>query len=515
MQAWLRRPSAAAWGAALLLIASPAAAGAQEAADPLAGFDAYVAEAARAWGVPGLAVAVVKGDSVVFAKGYGTRTAGRDEPVDEHTLFAVGSTTKAFTVAALATLADSGRVRWDAPAREYLPQWELRDPYVRQELQVRDLVTHRSGVEANDFLWLLGYPRAELMRRMRHLPQASSLRSRYAYNNLMYMVAGEVAAAAAGRPWEALVQERFLAPLGMERTTPTLAGARGRPNVATPHLREDDRVQAIEYRDIDNIAAAGSMMSSVSDMARWIRFQLDSARVDGRRLISARAHAETFRPQFVVPIESFYPAARRAGVRSAQYGLGWFLHEYRGRPVAMHTGSIDGMSAIVGLLPEERVGVVVLANLDHAEVRHALMYRVFDAYLGGAPTDWSRAFLEVYGGAAGQERAARAALDAGRSPNTRPSLPLDGYAGSYADSLYGRLSIRREGRGLVATLGPTVTGDLSHYGYDTFRVRWREPGASDNLVVFILGPTGTPTGATILGLETFDREPEPLASPRR
>ncbi|HEV7590809.1 MAG TPA: serine hydrolase domain-containing protein, partial [Longimicrobium sp.] len=385
--------------AALLALAFAFPAAAQQAPPPrpdLAAFDAYVARAAREWHVPGLAVAIVQGDSIVFEKGYGVRTIGRPEAVDAHTLFAVGSTTKAFTVAALLMLADSGKVELDAPVRRYLPAFELKDPYVTRELTVRDLLTHRSGVAPDDFVWVLGYPRADLVRRMRELPQVSSLRSQYAYNNLSYVVAGEVAAAAAGTPWEALVRTRLLAPVGLTETVTGFAGLAGRANVAHAHLRVRDSIFAIPERDIDNVGPAGSMHSSAHDMARWLGFLLDSARLGGRRTISAEGYASMFAPQFVVPVDRFYPGARLAGTRLVSYGLGWFLEDYRGRFVAMHTGSIDGMSAIVGIIPDLRVGVVVLANLDHAELRHALLYRVLDLYTGAPERDWSAELRALY-----------------------------------------------------------------------------------------------------------------------
>ncbi|HEX8694783.1 MAG TPA: serine hydrolase, partial [Longimicrobium sp.] len=473
----------------------------------LGALDAYVARAVREWRVPGLAIAVVKGDSVVFEKGYGTRTKGRDEPVDEHTLFAVGSTTKAFTVAALSMLADSGRVAWDDPVTRHLPAFSLADPYVTREITVRDLVTHRTGVAADDQLWLLGYPRAEIVRRMRWLPRAAGLRSEYAYNNNMFVVAGEVVGAASGSTWDAFVARRIYAPLAMAETFPTLAAARARPNLATPHDLRGDTVAAIPYRDIDNVGPAGSMMSSAHDMARWLRFQLDSARLNGRRLVSARQHAAWTTPQFVVPLERFYPAARAAGTHLAAYGLGWFLQDYRGRLVAMHTGSIDGMSAIVGMLPEEGVGVVVLANLDHAEVRHALMYRVFDLYLGAPERDWSAELRRLYA-AAGRQR------ESVRVTGTRPTLPLARYAGTYADSLYGDLRVRLEGGRLVAALGPRLAGTLEHRAYDTFAIRWSDAGLGESTVTFSLDARGTVAAATVDG-RPFARAAEPAASDAR
>jgi CubicO group peptidase (beta-lactamase class C family) len=476
----------------------------------LAAFDAWVRQAVRDWNVPGLAVAIVRGDSVVFEKGYGTRHVGRDEPVDAHTLFAIGSTTKAFTVTTLLMLADSGKVDLDAPVRTYLPAFELRDPWVTRELTVRDLLTHRSGVAADDFLWLLDYPRGEIVRRMRFLPQATSPRSQYAYNNLSFIVAGEVTAAASGMPWERLVQTRILRPLGMAETVTGVAGLAGRANVAAAHVRRGDTLIAIPELDIDNAGPAGSIHSSVHDMARWLRFQLDSTRLGGRRFVSPERFAEMYAPQFVVPVAGFYPSARLAGTRFVAYGLGWFLEDYRGHFVAMHTGSIDGMSAITGMLPEERVGVVVLANVDHAEVRHAILNHVLDLYTGEAPRDWSGELRALYAAADSGAKARLAARLAQRVRGTRPTLPLERYAGVYTDSLYGDMRVAMEGGHLVLRIGPRLVGDMEHWSWDTFRVLLRNPmDDGSTFLTFALAPDGTVSTATIEGQEPFQRAAGP------
>ncbi|HEU4885581.1 MAG TPA: serine hydrolase [Longimicrobium sp.] len=480
----------------------------------LAAFDAYAAQAARDWRVPGLAVAIVQGDSVVFEKGYGVRTIGRTELVDAHTLFAVGSLTKAFTAAALLMLVDSGKVDLDAPVRRYLPAFELKDPYVTRELTVRDLLTHRSGVAPGNILAELGYPRADLLRRMRELPQVSSPRSVFGYNNLSYVVAGEVAAAASGTQWDELVRTRLLAPIGMTETVTGYAGLAGRTNVASAHLRRGDTTFSILEGDIDNVGPAASIHSSAHDMARWLAFILDSAHVGGRRQLSPAAYASMFTPQSVVP-DSYYPGARLAGTRLVSYGLGWFLEDYRGRFVAMHTGSIEGMSAIVGIIPDLGVGVVVLANLDHAELRHALLYRVLDLYTGAPERDWSTELRALYAHEEANADSTLARRLARRTQGTRPTLPLERYAGLYREPAYGDLRVRVEAGHLVATLGPRLTGDLEHWNWDTFRVRYREPShRGPGFLTFALGPDGTPETATFEGLRPYRRVEQPTPGSR-
>jgi CubicO group peptidase (beta-lactamase class C family) len=477
---------------AAVVLASAAAEGQR---GPLRGLDAYVEQAMRDWRVPGLALAVVKDDSVVYMRGFGTRTVGRDEPVDEHTSFAIASTTKAFTATAVALLVDEGKVRWDDPVSRHVPGFAVTaDPGLASELTVRDLLSHRTGLPTADLLWYAsGSSSDEILRRMRFLRPFAAPRSRYMYNNNAYMLAGMVVEHASGMPWAEFVRTRILQPLGMNETLTGFQGLGTRGNVATPHLEVRDTVRPIPYRDFDNIGPAGSMNASVHDMARWIRLQLAGGiRPDGQRLVSEIQHREMLSPQFVIPQSQFYPAARLARPNFTAYGLGWFMQDYRGRKLAMHTGSIDGMSALLAIVPEERLGMVVYLNLDHAELRHALMYRVIDAFLGGEPRDWSTDVRQLYAPFAEQGRAAERQAEAKRVAGTRPSLPLGAYAGTFADadSLHPPLTLREDGGRLTATMGAGTTGELEHWHYDVFRVRWADLNFGTDHLVFTIDAEG-------------------------
>lgn len=489
-----QRRRAGAFVALALALPPCAAAQARGARDPWREFDAYVAQAVRDWNTPGLAIAVVKGDSVVFARGYGVRALGTSDSVTTHTLFANASTTKAFTSMVVAMLMDSGRLRWDQRVAELVPELVMRDPYVTQELTLRDLLTHRVGFGDPGYLWYGSeYDYAEIARHLRLVPAQSSFRSRYAYNNVTYATAGVMASRAAGASWDDLVRTRILEPLGMTETVTQASGLSGRADVALPHDLIDDTLRVIGNAGIglvDPIAPAGSMYSSVLDMSKWIRFLLDSGRVGGRRLVSEPAFTEMFRPQTVIRPGDFYPTARLTRPHFTAYGMGWFLEDYRGEGVAMHTGSIDGTVAIVGLIPDRRIGVVIFANRDHVELRHALMYRVFDQFIGGARRDWSVEMRAMYDSLASAARAQRRRVEAARVPGTRPTLPLERYAGTYSDSLYGDLTIRMENGVLVAAVSPFLTADLEHWNYDTFRFRWRNRWISPDLATFRIGPDG-------------------------
>jgi CubicO group peptidase (beta-lactamase class C family) len=484
--------------AALLIPVTATLAPAQHPADAALArqLDAYTAKAVGDWNAVGLAISVVKDGRVVFAKGYGVRELGKPEPVDSATLFAIGSTTKAMTAAAIGMLVDEGKVRWDDPVTNYLPGFQLHDPWVTREITVRDLLTHRAGLPNADYLWYgANNSTAEILRRVKFVEPAYSLRSSFIYQNVMYAAAGQVIAAASGMPWEEFVRTRIFTPLHMERTVPLLSRAASVPNVASPHDRIDDTMRVIVNASVDPVASAGSVWSSVADMARWMRFVLDSGRVEGRALLKPATFAELLKPQTMVPPDQFYPTARLTRPHWTTYALGWFQQDYNGRAVSFHTGSIDGMVAIIGLIPDEQLGVYVLANADHVELRHALMLKVFD--LWGPPTakprDWSAELRTLYGNQRTQAVAAAKAAEAKRVTGTKPSLPPARYAGTYTDSLYGEATVTAAANGSLRLRIGTLEGALEHWQYETFRVRWDRRWVGTDLITFVLGADGTPS----------------------
>jgi CubicO group peptidase (beta-lactamase class C family) len=332
---------------------------------------------------------VVKDDSLVFAKGYGVLEIGKSQPADQHTRFAIGSTTKAMTSAALAMLVDDGKLRWDDHVTDYIPELQLYDPYVTRELTVRDLLTHRSGLPGTDLFWARWrYTLPEIIHGLRYIKPESSFRSTWSYQNVMYALSGTIIERVSGLSWEGFLRSRIFGPLGMNETEALVSEIGGKPNVSVPHFRAGDSIRVVPMRSTDAIAPAGSVWSSVSDMSKWMRFVLDSGRVGDRRLIKAATFRELITPQIQAPMEQ-YPALALSRPDFFSYGFGWFIQDYAGQQVWMHTGSIDGQCALIGLMPNERLGVYVLENLDHAELRHALMYRAFDLYNGGPSRDWS------------------------------------------------------------------------------------------------------------------------------
>jgi len=494
---------------AVALCAMPVDAHAQQRAaraPDMAAFDRYVAKAVGDWNVPGLAIAVVKNDSLVFAKGYGVIEKGKPARVDEHTRFAIGSTTKAMTVTALAMLADEGKLSFDDKVIDHLPDFRLRDAWVTRELTIRDLLTHRTGLPGTDLLWLFdSYPTNEIFRRMQYVEPESSFRSHWEYQNVMYALAGAIVEQASGMKWADFVRTRIFEPLGMNETIPLVSELPGKPNVAVPHAMADDSVQVVSIRTTDPIAPAGSVWSSVHDMSIWMRFVLDSGRVGDRRLVKPETFREIVAPEMRAPMDE-YPALSLSRPHFFSYALGWFVQDYDGETVWMHTGSIDGMCAIIGLLPGQRMGVYILENLDHAELRHALMYRAFDMFEGNPPRDWSADVHKLFADRAARANAARARRDSSLARDTKPTLPLAKYAGTYTDSTYGNVEIALSGNALTFRF---VRGDaqpLEHLEYDVFRAKAKTTIEPDPVVTFTLDGSGGVTALRAFGVEFGKRK---------
>jgi CubicO group peptidase (beta-lactamase class C family) len=497
----------------LLLIAIGLSFNANAQDAPLQGFDDYVNKARADWDVPGVAIAIVKDDKIVLAKGYGVRELNKPAPVDERTIFAIGSSSKAFTAAALAMLVDEGKVKWDEPVTKYLPGFELYDAYAAKEMTVRDLLCHRSGLARGDLMWYgSAFGRDEIVRRARYLKPSWSFRSQFGYQNIMYLAAGQIVQAATGKSWDDFIKERFFKPLGMAASSTSINGLKSSENVATPHAKIDEKITAIAWRNIDNIAPAGSINSNVIEMASWIRLQLNQGSFSGQQLLSSGAITEMHKSHTIIPSDPpwtlMFPQSH-----FLNYGLGWFLYDYRGRKIVDHGGNIDGMSALVAMVPEEKLGLVILTNLSGSELRTALKYRIFDVFFAGEPKDWSATHLKTIKGYEAQVKAAEKKRLDERVKDTKPSLALDKYAGTYEDEMYGEVKVAQDESGkLVIRYGQTFMGDLEHWHYDTFRATWRDRTLGKALVTFALNASGKVEAVKVQNLTDFKRQPEKPAA---
>ncbi|MBN6149058.1 serine hydrolase [Xanthomonas sp. AmX2] len=490
-----------------LLLAVAAAAQAQAAASlppALQDLDARVERVRKQFDVPGVAIAIVKDGQVLLERGYGVRELGKPEPVDAQTPFAIASNTKAFTAAALSILADEGKLKLDDRVVEHLPWFRMADPYVTGEMRLRDLLSHRSGLSlgAGDLLFwpATSYSNDEVVRRLARVPLKGGFRDRYAYDNILYAVAQKVIEQVSGQSYAEFVRQRIFVPVGM-------GGAR----INSDHLQPGDRPAMgharFDFRDLrpvppmswSNNAAAGGIYASAHDLAKWMQVQLDGGRLpaDGgheRRLFSEARQKEMW--QVITPIaiaEPSVPQLLPAKPNFAGYGEGWSLSDYRGHKLVWHTGGWPGMVSRLTLVPEQKLGVVVLTNQEVGAAFNALTLQVLDAFLGAPPTDWTAAYAAAIAKADQNAEEDWRKHVAARGAASGPSLPLSGYAGSYRDPWYGDVAIAQHGKRLELRFSRTaqLVGTLEHWQHDTFIVRWHDRALNaDAFVNFALTPDG-------------------------
>jgi len=461
--------------------------------------DAWVARSMNTFAVPGLSLAIVKDGKVLVAKGYGIRKMGQATPVDENTLFAIGSNTKAFSTACLAMLVDEGKLSWDDRVYERLPGFQMYDPYVSHEMTIRDMLTHRSGMglgEGDLLFWPhTTYTREEIIHKLRFMKPVSSFRSKYAYDNLLYMAAGQIIPAVTGTSWEDFVRQRILVPLGMNHTSLSNANFKPSDNVAYPHSKVDGTLQVIPFEVLDNMAPAGSIHSSAADMAKWLLVQLNRGKFLDRdeRLFSEARSREMWSSQTILPVHD--PPAPLAALKAnfVTYGLGWGEKDYHGRKLVGHTGGVAGFVSRVMLVPEENLGVVILTNAEEGGAFDSILYHIFDHFFQLPATDWITAFKAADDLEAKDAAEVEKKQNSARDANSHLSLPLDKYTGAYEDAWYGPATIRLEDGRLSLSFDhtPNMIGELEHWQYDTFKTHWRVRTTADAFVTFALKPDGT------------------------
>ena len=464
-----------------------------------ADLDVYVASSMKTFDVPGMAVAVVKDGKVLVAKGYGVRKLGDPTPVDEFTMFGIGSNTKAFTTAALATLVDEGKLSWDDPVYQRLPGFVMYDPYVSHEMTIRDLLTHRSGMglgEGDLLFWpATTYTRNDIIFKLRFMKPASSFRSRYAYDNLLYMTAGQIIPAVIGTSWDDYIRQRIFTPLGMTHSNVSNSSFKPGDDYASPHSRVDGKLQVIPFEVLDNVGPAGSINSCAADMAKWVQLQLNHGKFAGRdaRLFSEKNSREMWSPQTILPTGDSPPPLAALKTNFADYALGWGLREYHGRKLVGHTGGVAGFVSRVMLVPEENLGVVILTNAEEDGAFDSILYHVIDDYLHVSPTDWIASYKQLKDTEEKEATETMKKAEGARDANSKPSLPLEKYAGVYNDAWYGPITIRIENGSLVISFDhtPGMVGDLRHWQYDTFQAHWRVRTIEDAFVTFALNSDGS------------------------
>jgi len=463
--------------------------------------DAWVARTMKTFDVPGVSVAIVKDGKVILAKGYGVRKLGDPAPVDDRTLFGIASNTKAFTVAALGMLVDEGKIKWDDPVTKYLPAFKVADPYVTREMTIRDLLSHRTGLGlgAGDLMFYpnTDFTRAEVLNSAQYLKEVAGFRSKYQYNNLCFIVAGQIVAAVTGKPWSEFIKERIFGPIGMTTTEITSDGFKPGVNFAVPHSRGwrlAGELRPIAWTRDEVWAPAAGIKSNADDLAKWMMVQLNQGTLpNGKVLWKAARSNEEWSPNINIPIRDPFPALKQTKPNFLGYAMGWGVRDYEGRKIVSHTGGLTGMVSTVVLVPSEHLGIAVLTNQEEGGAFSAIYYHILDYYFNLKPTDWIDAFKAQRVNEIERANAAEKKVFDARNASSKPSLPLEKYVGEYKDPWYGLATITEQNGKLVLNLTRTSGGiaDLEHFQYDTFHAIFRENTIPDAFVTFDLNPDGT------------------------
>jgi CubicO group peptidase (beta-lactamase class C family) len=438
-------------------------------APELEGLDSFIQERMEEWKVPGLAIAVVRDGEILLCQGFGKRDVEQDLPVTSRTLFAIGSSSKAFTTMALGILADEGKLDWDRPVREYLPWFAMYDTFASERITPRDLVCHRSGLPRHDAVWYNARgSRRDVIERIRYLEPTTDFRTTYQYQNLMFLTAGYLAGELGGSDWETFVQERILDPLGMTSTNFSVETSQQSGDFALPYAEKDNQVQAIPFRNIDLVGPAGSINSNVEDMARWVMLHLGKGTIEGEVIVSEAQIAQMHKSNMTMAAP-YLPIEENA---LGSYGLGWFIESYNGDTVIHHGGAIDGFLGQVAFVPKHNIGVSIQTNLNGNPFPMILAYQVFDRLRGRTPSPVNEQVRKVTDEAKEAAKKGKEQNQTDRVPNTSPSHDLDAYTGEYEHPGYGTITIGRNADGLTYTYN-NETFPLSHYHYDIYEFTMR------------------------------------------
>jgi CubicO group peptidase (beta-lactamase class C family) len=481
----MRLSAARVLGCLLLL----AFAGRATAADDTAAFDALVEEAMRTWHVPGVAIAIVRGGDVIYLKGHGVRDVASGEPVTADTVFPLASCSKAFTTAALAILVDEGKLGWDDPVRKHVSFFHLADPLADKDVRIRDLLCHRTGVGSHDLLWYHApWSPEETVRRVALLPLDKPFRTAFQYQSTMFTAAGFAVRSASGAKWEDFVRTRLLEPLGMQSTVLTSTAAARNPDRATGYEpgEHGDPVSVPPY-PLERPDAAGSVYSTARDLARWLNFHVNSGKIRDKQIVSENSLEETHRPQMVIPFVGLDRATHPDTVQMS-YGMGWVIQDYRGRRLVSHAGIIDGFRCHLTLVPDEKIGIAILANLHRTRMNQALSNMLVDRLLQIPAKNWHEILTAVARREAAEAEEMFRLREAARQPGKRPTLPADAYVGNYDHPAFGTVRVTFEHGRLVWKFN-CFSSVLDPYQYDTFTLPLNILGRP--LVRFNPGTNGT------------------------
>ncbi|MDG1571256.1 serine hydrolase [Robiginitalea sp. M366] len=478
---------------------------------PEKSMDQMIRQGIADWEVPGMVTAVVRDGKVVFSEAYGVKDLASGSRVDRQTLFNMGSTTKAMVCMALGVLVDRGQLQWEDRVADHLPEFELSDPYIRDEARVKDLLTHNLGISEADLIWFVdSTSTAEALKRFALAKKAYPVRGGFQYNNLMYAVAGEVIRAVSGKHWAEFVREVLFEPLEMHRTVARASEIFPAGNYVTPYYPDlEGNLHPVPYNQSDQIGAAGMIWTCLEDVEHYLQMLTQGGQYKGRQILSPETFAYLFEPHAFVPSADFYPTQKLTRPHWKTYGLGWFQHDYRGQKLDFHTGSITGLVAMAGVMHHARTAVYVLANRDHAELRHAILYKGMDLWVfGDDQRDWNGEILELYRPMQERTHQQEKALQGKRVAGTQPRLPLTGYTGTYRHPMLGTAEVLETQEGLELVFNGFARFRTTHWHYDTFRSDADNRYRLRLMAQFRLNPNGQVGALEVFG-ETFQREPEP------
>lgn len=440
--------------------------------------DEYYAKMVKDWDLPGATIGIVKEGELVFSGNYGVLEIGKKDKPDENTLYAIASNSKAFTSAIIGMLVQEGKLNWNDKVKKYLPYFELYDPWVSNEITIRDILSHRVGLGtfSGDVIWYKSdLTSEEIIRRARYIPKAYSFRAGYGYSNLMYITAGEIIKKVTGKNWSENVKERILKPLKMDRSITTPQDLTSLGNYATPHGRENDINIPIEWEDWEEIGATGGLISSVSDIAKWMIFNLNHGIHNKDTLLTKETRNLVWTPHNNFRVD--HTKKNDFERHFSSYGLGWGLSDYHGKLRVGHTGGFDGMITAITLIPDEKLGVVVLTNGMKSPIM-AATYKALDMFLGVESKDWS---TEILNRRNKYEKKDSRISDRKqkRVLNTEPSLALKKYTGVYKSDIYGEIKITLDNHQLILEFehSPDLSAILTHWHYDVWKINWDQKHA--------------------------------------
>lgn len=450
-------------------------------------FDNWLESARIDWKIPGMAVGIVQGGEVIYAKGFGEKRLGKNEAVDTNTIFSIASVSKNITASALAILVDQGKINWDDKITQHIPWFQMKDPWVTQEMTIRDVLTHRVGlgrILGNRLQFMTNSSRDEVLFQMRYMDLEKPFRSDFVYNNVMYSLAGQIIEYVDGRTWDTFLKEELFAPLGMKATT-SISQLKANDNQAYPHQEIDGKVVNIPRRNWDNAGPAGGVNASINDLNQWMLMQLGTAgNYNGKTIISPEQMNEIHRPQIALKsADAMRP--------QSSYGLGWNITDYKGKRVLEHGGATDGFNTAMYLFPELELGVIVVGN-NFNYLGNAIAYQVLDAHLGINEFDWNQRYLEIYQRNYDRAMAEREKIHQARIKNTQPTLKIEDYVGIYLSQAYGKVEVKKMGENLILHFWDTegLEAKLEHWHYDTFRAVWKNPAQREEFMQFHLGKNG-------------------------